>query len=491
MDRDELDLVQGEDDVGVVKGGIDSRKDGAVRDELVGPDDVDVVNGEGAAADGDDADSLEPLSPTPVAVVSAPTSVGSEVHMSTEDCRTVASMNKEIFRTVGRAFAVSVRLEGDTLRFRGNPDDCAAAVACFTVLKRQREGKVDTVDDVPESVSLTQVAVPSAALSAVSGTNQSTLRQMEQAWRVVAFFTEDGSDDAHHQLVIFGSVRARCSCELQVLSFIEEQQRGFFLEPNGQPKALLNWYNEADPLFDVSCRVLEPNQVRYALGAKGQTKRKLKNAADCVLEFIGNTVFVAGTQTQRERGILYLDWLIQQQRGAVEVNPSDYPDILTMSIPRSFIGFVAGAKGKSLRAIEMDTATFCFLIGNVHRGHTRSEQGGAATMCICAATLEAREAAKVAIERAMDEKRRLDRDGSQRRRGRRSRSPPPRRLVDRRAEESSARNGSSVRNGSSARDGRRERGRDRDGWRDDRRSDDRDRRWQVDSSPRRSQDGPR
>merc|ERR1712151_791891 len=62
----------------------------------------------------------------------------------------------------------------------------------------------------------------------------------------------------------------------------------------------------------------------------------------------------------------YLQWLLRQRVGEnVHVDHKGRDDVTMIMVPSQCIGFVTGHKGSSLRAIEEETSTFCFIEGTV------------------------------------------------------------------------------------------------------------------------------
>lgn len=44
---------------------------------------------------------------------------------------------------------------------------------------------------------------------------------------------------------------------------------------------------------------LPMKEISWALGKNGATKRKLARASECVIEYVGNVVYMCGTKRQR------------------------------------------------------------------------------------------------------------------------------------------------------------------------------------------------
>jgi len=72
---------------------------------------------------------------------------------------------------------------------------------------------------------------------------------------------------------------------------------------------------------------------------------------------------MAGTRAERGRCWDYLTWLLKQRRGSRFTVPDleKRDDCTELRIPRGAAGRVQGAGGATLRSIERETKTFCFL----------------------------------------------------------------------------------------------------------------------------------
>ena len=45
----------------------------------------------------------------------------------------------------------------------------------------------------------------------------------------------------------------------------------------------------------------QPEELSYALGKKGMTRKKLARSSGCIVEYVGYTVFMSGTGDERKR----------------------------------------------------------------------------------------------------------------------------------------------------------------------------------------------
>lgn len=73
---------------------------------------------------------------------------------------------------------------------------------------------------------------------------------------------------------------------------------------------------------------------------------------------------MAGSRSERARCWDYLTWLLKQRRGSPVAVPEleKRDDCTELRIARGAAGRVQGAGGATLRSVELETKTFCFLI---------------------------------------------------------------------------------------------------------------------------------
>eukprot|EP00959_Pyramimonas_sp_CCMP1952_P251114 5248598-Pyramimonas_sp.AAC.1 len=106
------------------------------------------------------------------------------------------------------------------------------------------------------------------------------------------------------------------------MSGVEHKRPGYFLEGT-RLRHSLNQPGDNDPDdhdwgFDMV--TLGPEDLSYALGQMGSTRKKLAQASRCILEYLGQCAVMAGSYKERERSKSYLTWLLQQRNGPVR-NP--------------------------------------------------------------------------------------------------------------------------------------------------------------------------
>eukprot|EP00756_Hemistasia_phaeocysticola_P017361 Hpha_TRINITY_DN15533_c3_g7::TRINITY_DN15533_c3_g7_i1::g.105248::m.105248 len=205
------------------------------------------------------------------------------------------------------------------------------------------------------------VKVPQDTVGYVTGARRATLIQMEQEWGVMMLFlnsggksARSGDPDAVEELAIFGPRRGRRGAELKVMSSIENKN------PQWATKGLSDFKDDKE--WGTDTFVLRDDELSYALGSQGYTRRKLQNASGCIVQYVGNVAFFAGLYEERRRARRYMRWLLEQRHGAVRVKDSDQlDDVQTMDVPSEAIGGLMGQKGSSLRKVEEETSTFLFM----------------------------------------------------------------------------------------------------------------------------------
>jgi len=228
----------------------------------------------------------------------------------------------------------------------------------------QRTGPVK-IDEVSHPDDLTILLVPADTVSFITGTKGAYLRHVEEEWWTMLFFLQVNpkapqthADPNHMEnLAIFGPMRQRRGAELKVMAAIENKQFGYFTKhavPTQSP-------NED---FDTDTMCISDDDYSYALGKNGNTRKKLARASNCIVEYIGRMAYFSGMRKERVRAKEYLTWLLLQRVGEhANVEYKGRDDVTMIMVQRNCIGYVTGARGAALRAIEEETNTFCFIEG--------------------------------------------------------------------------------------------------------------------------------
>jgi len=228
----------------------------------------------------------------------------------------------------------------------------------------QLEGPV--VVDTTDRDDCTVVDVPVDCVGYVTGNRRETLGRVEEEWGSLMFFMEKrgtAGRGASEKLLIFGNERARKGSELAVMSSVENKSPGFFTRGLRE--------RESDKKgFDVERLVFRDDELSYALGREGTTRKKLALSSNAVLQYVGHTCFIAGTLGERKRCRDYITWLLEQRRGKVTVDTRNRTDVTEVHVPQNCMGWVTGNRGSELRRVEQESGTFCFM-ANDSRGEER------------------------------------------------------------------------------------------------------------------------
>lgn len=231
---------------------------------------------------------------------------------------------------------------------------------------KQRIGPVQ-INNPSEHDDLTILVVPADTVSFITGKQGCFLRLVEDEWKTLLFFLQVNPKNppAHvdpkktERLAIFGPMRRRRGAELKVMAAIEAKMPGHFT------KNVSN--NESrDEGFGTDTMVIKDEDYGYALGKAGSTRKKLARASGCIVEYVNHVAYFCGSKKERVCAKEYLQWLLRQRVGDnVHVEYQERDDVTMIMVASTIIGFVTGHKGASLRAIEEETSTFCFIEGTV------------------------------------------------------------------------------------------------------------------------------
>eukprot|EP00931_Biecheleriopsis_adriatica_P086504 TRINITY_DN61167_c0_g1_i1.p1 TRINITY_DN61167_c0_g1~~TRINITY_DN61167_c0_g1_i1.p1 ORF type:complete len:682 (-),score=120.89 TRINITY_DN61167_c0_g1_i1:29-2050(-) len=270
----------------------------------------------------------------------------------------------------------------------------------------------------------TVVDIPSDCIGYITGNRRATLGLMEEEWGTLMFFmSEDGGRGGRgggtERLAIFGPVRPRRGSELKVMSGIETKSPGFFTRGIREKQSDRRG-------FDTDRMIFRDDELSYALGKDGATRKKLELASGAILQYVGHVAYIGGTLKERRRCRDFVGWLLQQRRGTVTVSDlSKRTDVTEVKIPDNCKGWVTGNRGSELRRMEQETGTFMFMASD-SRGDERllifSTDAGTKTR------IGGRKHAERLVNEMIDDKLRSDMDRRNRGRSRSdSRRPSPRR----------------------------------------------------------------
>lgn len=252
------------------------------------------------------------------------------------------------------------------IEIRGGAKERKCAMKYINYVIAQRLGPVN-IDASLHPDDLTILEVPGETVSLITGAKGSYLRSVEDEWWTLLFFLSVNPKNPivhtnpNHveKLAIFGPERNRRGAELKVMAAIENKISGYFTKnaiPRESPKEG----------FDTDTMLIAVDDFSYALGKNGNTRRKLARASNCIVEYIGRLAHFSGLKKERARAKEYLQWLLLQRIGEnANVDHRGREDVTVIMIQRSCVGYVTGTRGSSLRSIEEETNTFCFIEGKV------------------------------------------------------------------------------------------------------------------------------
>lgn len=262
-------------------------------------------------------------------------------------------------RKVALASQCIVEYVGEIAHFSGIKEERCRGRQYLQWLFDQLDGPVTL--DWKSQKHLTAIDIPNDCVGYVTGARRSALGTVEQEWGVLMFFLDTRmkrdavSESGTEKLLIFGPTRNRTAARLKVMSSVENKARGYFTKSIEERRSKATG-------FGVDRFILKDEDISYALGREGATRYKLEKASNCILQYIGNLVYMAGTKKERSRCYEYLNWLLDQRRGSVTIaNTKERDDCNEVHIPQDCIGYLCGNRGEVLRNIERRTGTFCFM----------------------------------------------------------------------------------------------------------------------------------
>ncbi|KAJ1611803.1 K-homology type RNA binding protein [Cryptosporidium canis] len=295
------------------------------------------------------------------------------------------------------------------VEINGDPVCRERAYLYLKYLIQQKHGPV-SIDVNPGSRDdLTIVRVPALCVGYITGKKGQGLRTIEEDSGTLMFFSRpeeecptDSTPPNHmisiannhgyspYILAIFGATRNRRAAELRVMCYIEQKINGHFTKDLRTES-----YDHIEGLATDIVRI-ESEDLSYAVGKEGNTRRRLCASSGAIIEYIGNFAFIYGDLNERKRAREYLAWLIAQRTSTVSVDTRAREDVTVVSIPHNVIGYVSGAKGSFLRRVEDETGTFVFVDDN--KGDTLER------VLIFSKSAFGRQKARDMIERRMYEK---------------------------------------------------------------------------------------
>mmetsp|Transcript_69159 Transcript_69159/g.165842 ORF Transcript_69159/g.165842 Transcript_69159/m.165842 type:complete len:624 (+) Transcript_69159:115-1986(+) len=232
----------------------------------------------------------------------------------------------------------------------------------------QRTGPVMVTEDYDDG-DLTMLMVPQEAVGFVTGRAGNFLRSIEEEWGTLMFFCEvDRSSSGNRRikefekLAIFGSIRGRRGSELKVLSAVETKVPNF-LDTIRKDVLERDKYKDETGTWSTDTMTFQDDELSYALGKQGGTRKKLERSSQAVVQYVGHTALFSGTKAERRRAKEYIRWLFAQLEGPVWVeNWEDRDDCTVVEVPSDCIGYVTGSRRAALGAMEEEWGTLMFFM---------------------------------------------------------------------------------------------------------------------------------
>eukprot|EP00397_Hematodinium_sp_SG-2012_P054669 GEMP01066101.1.p1 GENE.GEMP01066101.1~~GEMP01066101.1.p1 ORF type:complete len:284 (+),score=61.27 GEMP01066101.1:73-924(+) len=170
------------------------------------------------------------------------------------------------------------------IEMKGSVQQRRRAMKYAKAVISQRTGSVAVHKAKDNDGDLTIFNVPMEAVGFVTGKNGNFLRTLEDEWTVLMLFAEFDrhANRKYEELAIFGDRRGRRGAELKALSAIEAKCEGFF----EQHRDVIIPRDE-DEDWGTSTMEFKSDELAYALGRRGATRRKIEASSGCITQYIG------------------------------------------------------------------------------------------------------------------------------------------------------------------------------------------------------------
>lgn len=255
----------------------------------------------------------------------------------------------------------------------GTREEQLRAKDYLTWLLQTLDGPVQ-VDRLESRSDVTVVDVPGSIVGFIKGTRRESLSRHEEDWGVLMLFIGEHGQHGSPQtdgivtLLIFGTERARKGAEIDILCAMEFKQKGFCTQNLKDKSSNLEG-------FDIEYKRMTEIEVSYALGVKGETRKRLAVASGAIIQFVGTVCCIAGTGQERGRCRDYLGWLLGRLRGESTIDcrgRSDVTEIFVhgQGLNNKAMGIVTGKKGHTLQGVSKQTGTWC-IVAKDHQGAER------------------------------------------------------------------------------------------------------------------------
>lgn len=307
------------------------------------------------------------------------------IKISDDDAAFILGKGGKTKEKIARVSGAEIELfERDLiLEIRGSKVQRRRAKKYCEGVMAQRTGPVNITEEYNDD-DLTMLMVPQETVGFVTGRAGNFLRTIEEEWGTLMFFCEVGSgrrDKDYEKLAIFGDIRGRRGAELKVLSAIETKSPGYL---NKIKNEVIDRDKGKDPegTWSTDTMTFQDDELSYALGKQGGTRKKLERASGCIVQYVGHTCLFSGTRAERRRAKDYMKWLFAQLEGPVYVDGwEDRDDCCVVHVPSDCIGYITGSRRATLGRMEEEWGTLMFFM--TKDGDKGGRGGQAEKLIIC------------------------------------------------------------------------------------------------------------
>jgi len=120
--------------------------------------------------------------------------------------------------------------------------------------------------------------------------------------------------------------------------------------------------NDRDGDWGTCTTELASEDIAFALGRKGLTRRKLERASSCIVQFVHDVVYISGFKADRQRAQEYLRWLFDQLEGPMHVSVEGRRDASALDIPQDAVGYITGNNRETLTRLESECGVLTFFV---------------------------------------------------------------------------------------------------------------------------------
>lgn len=179
----------------------------------------------------------------------------------------------------------------------------------------QRVGPVVvTEEDVADECTV--LTVPQVAVGFVTGKGGNFLRTLEDEHGTLMFFADQEGVERQqdeNDLMIFGTREGRRGAQLAVMGVVEMKVKGYYTDSWREKGSTYD--RQADLVGDwgTSTMELTTEELPYAIGTQGKTRKKLAWNSGAIVQYVDNVVFMSGTKEQRERAKELMQELLEQR----------------------------------------------------------------------------------------------------------------------------------------------------------------------------------